>query len=210
MTKADLVNTLGTIANSGANAFMEALSSGADISMIGDSFTITRDEVNASLGRGTEICLFMKEDEDIVKKHFEFIFYSIQLAVEKEILDEQVEKVIFSNLLTDFPCILTTGQFCWSANMERIMKAQVLRDTNMSSYMASKKTFELNPEHSILKVPQKDGPSSFSHRVNRMIALSLSIYDDEPTSDDTLMEERIPVGNTAAAAAATSTMEEVD
>lgn len=60
-------------------------------------------------------------------------------------------QVTVSNRLVVSPCCIVTSQYGWSANMERIMKAQALRDTSTMGYMAAKKHLEINPDHAIVK-----------------------------------------------------------
>ena len=87
-----------------------------------------------------------KKSQEELKQQYDAVCKKI-----KEILDAKVEKVVIGERLEDSPCVLVTSEYGWTANMERIMKAQALRDNSMTSYMVSKKTMEVNPKHGIVK-----------------------------------------------------------
>jgi len=140
----------------------------------------------------------------------------------KDILGDKIERCVISQRITNTPCVLVTGEHGWSANMERIMKAQALRDTSMTSYMTSKKTLEINPHHSIINELKSktesdkndktvkdlvwllfetsllesgfslDEPTSFGSRIHRMIKLGLSIEDTAEEEQKTEQAEDLP------------------
>jgi molecular chaperone HtpG len=153
----------------------------------------------------------------------------------KDVLGDKVEKVVVSNRIDESPCVLVTGEYGWTANMERIMKAQALRDSSMTSYMISKKTMEINPKNPIIQelrnkadVDQSDKTvkdlvwllfetslltsgfsldeaNTFANRIHRMIKLGLSIFEDDKKDDDDL-----PPLQESSEAAGDNKMEEVD
>jgi molecular chaperone HtpG len=92
-----------------------------------------------------------EDDEEKKKREQDKEKFEPLCKVMKDILDKKVEKVVVSNRLVSSPCCIVTSQYGWSATMERIMKAQALRDTSTMGYMAAKKHLEINPDHSIMK-----------------------------------------------------------
>jgi len=181
--------------------------------------------------------LEIEEDEEEKKKFEEDkAAFENLCTVIKDILGDKVEKVMVSNRVVDAPCVLVTGQYGWSANMERLMKAQALRDTSMSSYMSSKKTLEISATNVIMKALKEkadadkndkvvkdlvlliydcallsssfslDDPANFSQRINRMIKMGLSLEDDEEAEQEAEAQDAVAGGE----AASMDSMEEVD
>lgn len=159
--------------------------------------------------------LELPEDEDEKKKFEEdkAKFEKLCEVIKETLGSSKVEKVTVSNRLTTSPCVIVTSEHGWSANMERIMKAQALRDNSTMGYMAAKKNLEINPDHSIInKINDKvtadpndksikdlvllmfetalltsgfnlEEPQTHANRIFRMIKLGLNIDED---ADDAL------------------------
>merc|ERR1712180_546301 len=100
----------------------------------------------------------------------------------QDILDKRVEKVITSSRLVSSPCCIVTSQYGWTANMERIMKAQALRDTSTLGYMAAKKQFEINPEHPIMETLRKKADADKNDNLDIDDMPPLEGDDDEDAS----------------------------
>ena len=156
-----------------------------------------------------------KKELEEDKKSYESLCKQI-----KETLGDKVEKVTVSNRVTDSPCCLVSGQQGWTANMERIMKAQALHQDNGMNFMMSKKTMEINPKNKIVSALKKrfeedensvkdmvwllyetavldsgftlDQPHAFTQRINRLLALGLNVDDDDDGDDDLITEEDLP------------------
>merc|ERR1712117_660049 len=174
-----------------------------------------------------------KKKQEADKEKFEGL-----CKVMKDILDKKVEKVVVSNRLVSSPCCIVTSQYGWTANMERIMKAQALRDTSTMGYMAAKKHLEINPDHSIVENLRQraeadkndksvkdlvmllfetallssgfslEDPALHAQRIHRMIKLGLGIDDDEPEMEAAADDSDMPPLEGDAEDA--SRMEEVD
>merc|ERR1739838_968635 len=140
----------------------------------------------------------------------------------KDILAEKVEKCIVSDRMVESPCSLVTAEYGWSANMERIMKAQALRDNSMQNYMMSKKTMEINPSHPIVSTLKErfttdpadktikdlvwllfetalltsgfslQEPVKFAGRIHKLIKLGLAIFDDDDEEDEDDDDDELP------------------
>ena len=150
-----------------------------------------------------------KKAEEEKKKDFEELCTCM-----KEILGNCVQKVIISNRLSQSPCCLVTSEYGWSANMERIMKAQTLRNDAMMGHMSSNKTLEINVDNPVINELKKrvsvdkndisvkdivwllydttllhsgfnlDEPGIFCNRINRMIIMGLSLDDNQEVENN--------------------------
>jgi len=159
------------------------------------------------------------------------------LTIIKDTLGDKIEKVVVSARLESSPTCLVTGEYGWTANMERIMKAQALRDSSMGSFMGAKKTLEINPTHPIVvkllefkDVKERsslvkemvwllyetaalasgfalDEPAQFAGRIHKMMSLGLELGASATEEDE---DEDMPDLGPAQDGAAPTDMEGVD
>merc|ERR1711990_1402518 len=179
-----------------------------------------------------------EDEEEKAKTEANKVKYEGLCKVMKDILDKKVEKVVVSSRLVSSPCCIVTSQYGWTANMERIMKAQALRDTSTMGYMAAKKHMEINPDHGIIENLRQraeadkndksvkdlvlllfetsllssgfslEDPAVHARRIHRMIKLGLGIDEEDAEIEDVADDMDMPPLEGDAEDA--SRMEEVD
>merc|ERR1711929_67701 len=181
-----------------------------------------------------------EDEEEKKKKEADKVKYEGLCKVMMDILDKKVEKVVVSNRLVNSPCCIVTSQYGWTANMERIMKAQALRDTSTMGYMAAKKHLEINPDHSIVENLRQraeadkndksvkdlvlllfetallssgfslEDPAVHAKRIHRMIKLGLGIDEEDNEDDSTAVADDSEMPPLEGDEEDASRMEEVD
>merc|ERR1712079_750794 len=62
----------------------------------------------------------------------------------------KIEKVEVSKRLTESPVVVVTSQFGYSAQQEKVMKAQAFQNKDQLSMMSGRKTLEINPNHPVV------------------------------------------------------------
>ena len=159
----------------------------------------------------------IKFDEDELKKKEEDSKDLITFL--KDTLGERVQSVKVSDRLSNTPCVLVTAEYGWSANMERILKAQALRNDEMDSFMGSKKILEINLDHNIIKSLKEkisnddlkkqcvdvtmlmfdtaminsgfilEKPSDFANKVNRLVEVGFCSSYDEDNEEELVIDE---------------------
>ena len=134
----------------------------------------------------------------------------------KETLGDKIEKAVCSERIVSSPCCLVTGGYGYSANMERIIKAQALSNSNNGFQMSSKKIMEINPKNNLIKGLVKcdadstkrdfiwllyesalltsgfslDDPNAFALRIHNILSAGLNVDETEtPTVETAVVEE---------------------
>merc|ERR1711959_219478 len=131
----------------------------------------------------------------------------------------KIEKVEISKRLTDSPVVVVTSQFGYSAQQEKVMKAQSFQNKDQVSMMSGRKTLEVNPNHPVIvdllakvKADKEDkagvdtaqvlfqtaliesgyeiaDPSALVNRVYRLMSKELGVDSDAP-----MKEVEVPEG----------------
>merc|ERR1712130_475770 len=131
----------------------------------------------------------------------------------------KVEKVELSKRLTESPVVVVTSQFGYSAQQERVMKAQSFQNKDQVAQMSGRKTLEINPNHPVIvdllskvKADKEDkaavdtaqvlfqtsliesgyeiaDPSALVSRVYRLMSKELGVDPDAPIKEVEVPEE---------------------